>query len=224
MKKNKKRNIFQKIFDLKYILFDFMKITGIIPTLIYFRLKCYYVNKRKPKNLFNGPFIIISNHTSYLDPVILLNTVWNRRISFVATQELYASKFGNFFFNAIRCIKINKENVSMQTFKEVKNVIERGHIVGLFPEGHIETGENIDTFKSGAVMFAVLCNVPIVQVYIHERSSFWQRQKVVVSNKINVNELIKSKIPSMEEIGNVTKILEKQENELKEIILSKNNK
>lgn len=219
MKKNNKRSKFQKIFDVKYFFFDFVKLTGIIPTVLFLRLKRYYISGKKPKAIFNGPFIVVSNHTTMIDPVIIMNTIWNRRVSFVATKELFDSKFGNFFFNSIRCIKIDKDNVSMQTFKSVKNVIERGHIASLFPEGHIESDDNIDNFKSGAVMFAVLCNVPIVQIYIKKREHWYNRQRVVISNKIEVKDLIKSKIPTVDEIAEITKLLEKQEQELKETLI-----
>ena len=219
MKKNNKRSKFQKIFDVKYFFFDFVKLTGIIPTVLFLRLKRYYISGKKPKAIFNGPFIVVSNHTTMIDPVIIMNTIWNRRVSFVATKELFDSKFGNFFFNSIRCIKIDKDNVSMQTFKSVKNVIERGHIASLFPEGHIESDDNIDNFKSGAVMFAVLCNVPIVQIYIKKREHWYNRQRVVISNKIEVKDLIKSKIPTVDEIAEITKLLENQEKELKETLI-----
>ena len=106
----------------------------------------------------------------------------------------------------------------MQTFKNVQDVINHGHLVGIFPEGHIQTKDSNDHYKSGAVMFATLCDVPIIQIYIHKNEHWWQRQHVVFSDKINVKELINSKIPTVEEIEEVTKFLENQELELKKII------
>ena len=97
-------------------------------------------------------------------------------------------------------------------------IINHGHLVGIFPEGHIQTKDSNDHYKSGAVMFATLCDVPIIQIYIHKKEHWWQRQHVVFSDKINVKELINSKIPTVEEIEEVTKLLENQELELKKII------
>mgnify|MGYP003298578312 CR=1 FL=1 len=54
-------------------------------------------------------------------------------------------------------------------------------------------------------MFATLCDVPIIQIYIHKNKHWWQRQHVVISDKINVKELINSKIPTIDEIDKVTK-------------------
>ena len=106
----------------------------------------------------------------------------------------------------------------MQTFKDVKDVINYGHLVCVFPEGHVQTKESHDEYKSGAVMFATLCKIPIVQVYIHKNEHWWQRQHVVFSDKIDVLNLMESKIPTVTEIEKVTKKLEEQELEMKKLI------
>lgn len=214
----KKISKFNKIFDYRYFPYDFVKVTGALPAIIYLRLKKHYLNGKKQKGLFKGPAIIVSNHATYIDPIIVMVATWNRRTSFIATEDLFGTKIRSFFFSAIRCIKINKQNVSMQTFKNVQDVINHGHLVGIFPEGHIQTKDSNDHYKSGAVMFATLCDVPIIQIYIHKNEHWWQRQHVVISDKINVKELINSKIPTVEEIEEVTKFLENQELELKKII------
>lgn len=214
----KKISKFNKIFDYRYFPYDFVKVTGALPAIIYLRLKKHYLNGKKQKGLFKGPAIIVSNHATYIDPIIVMVATWNRRTSFIATEDLFVTKIRSFFFSAIRCIKINKQNVSMQTFKNVQDVINHGHLVGIFPEGHIQTKDSNDHYKSGAVMFATLCDVPIIQIYIHKNEHWWQRQHVVISDKINVKELINSKIPTVEEIEEVTKFLENQELELKKII------
>lgn len=216
--KKKKINIFKKIFDIRYLAFDFVKITGAIPALIYLRLKRHYLSGKKQKHLFKGPAIIVCNHATYIDPIIVMVSIWNRRMSFIATEDLYSTKIRSFFFSAIRCIKINKQNVAMQTFKDVQDVINHGHLVGIFPEGHIQTSNSNDHYKSGAVMFATLCDVPIIQIYIHKNKHWWQRQHVVISDKIDVKQMINSKIPSIKEIDEVTRFLENQELELKKVI------
>ena len=214
----KKISKFNKIFDYRYFPYDFVKVTGALPAIIYLRLKKHYLNGKKQKGLFKGPAIIVSNHATYIDPIIVMVATWNRRTSFIATEDLFGTKIRSFFFSAIRCIKINKQNVSMQTFKNVQDVINHGHLVGIFPEGHIQTKDSNDHYKSGAVMFATLCDVPIIQIYIHKNEHWWQRQHVVISDKINVKELINSKIPTIDEIDKVTNFLEKQESKMKKII------
>ena len=104
----KKINIFNKIFDYRYFPYDFVKVTGALPAIIYLRLKKHYLNGKKQKGLFKGPAIIVSNHATYIDPIIIMVATWNRRTSFIATEDLFGTKIRSFFFSAIRCIKINR--------------------------------------------------------------------------------------------------------------------
>lgn len=220
MKSRRKRSKFFAIFDLRYLFYDFVKVTGVIPSMIYFRFKMYRYNKKK-RELFNEPVIVVSNHITYSDIVVLLATFWNKRVSFIAKDELFNSFLGNLFFKAVRAIPIQNHNVEIKTFKKAQKEIERGHLVALFPEGHIKTQEGLDTFKNGAVLLALLCKAPIVQVYIQEKKHWWERQRVMFGNKINVLDYFDSDKPSIEEIEKVTKMLYDHEVELANLMESK---
>lgn len=223
-KQNKKRNLFLRIFDLRYFFYDFVKFTGAIPVILYFRVKTYYLNGKKPKGLFKGPIIFVSNHMSFLDPVIVSIPLWKRRVSFIATKDLFEKKFWNFFFNAIKCIPVNKRNVEMRTFKLAKEAIQRGHTILIFPEGTVESKDEISSFKSGAVMFSLLCDAPIVQIYLEKKTKWYKRQRLIIGNKIDVSKILNTKYPTMDEIQKVTEMLYNQEIELSNAIKLKNNK
>lgn len=220
MKSKKKRSKLLAIFDLRYLFYDFVKLTGVFPCLLFFRFKMYHFNKKK-KELFKEPVIVVSNHITYSDIVVLLSTFWNKRVSFIAKDELFQSFIGNLFFKAVRAIPIQNYNIELKTFKKAIKEIERGHLVALFPEGHIKTQEGLDTFKNGAVLLAMMCNVPIVQVYILEKKHWWERQRIMFGNKINVFDHFSSDKPSIEEISKVTQMLYDHEVELANLMESK---
>ncbi len=213
MKSIKKRSKLSAIFDIRYIFYDFVKLTGVIPILLIFRLKTYCFNKKK-KELFNEPVIVVSNHITYSDIIVLLTTFWNKRVSFLAKDELFSSFIGNLFFKSVKAIPIQNHNIEVKTFKKAKNEIEHGHLVALFPEGHIKKQEGLDTFKSGAVLLALMCDVSIVQVYIQEKKSWKERQRVMFGNKINVKDYFSSNTPTIDEINKVTQMLYEHELEL----------
>ena len=102
-----------------------------------------------------------------------------------------------------------------------KDVIDSGHLVMIFPEGHVQLTGEIDEYKSGAVMLSLLTKAPIVQVYIKRREKWWHRQKVMIGKKVYLEDYLDSKIPSMEDINKITKILKKQEEELAELLEKK---
>ena len=220
-KKNKKVNKFIQIFDYKMFFYDIGKFFAILPTHLILRLKSYYINKKRQKGLFKGKTIIVSNHISYIDPVIISNAFWRRRVSFVATKEIFDVKIFGKVLKLFKCISIDKENVSVKTFKEVKDRLDRGHLVALFPEGEVERVEELAAFKSGVAMMALMSGASIVPMYIHKRTKWYKRQVVMIGEKINIKDYITSKIPSIEEMEKFTITLHKIEEKLKQECLKK---
>ena len=206
-----------RIFDPRMWLYDLFKITGSLPILLDLRLKRVFVNTETKRGRMRGKYLIASNHVSYEDPIILFNTFFGRRVCFVAVDELFKHKFWGPVFKMFGCIPISKENVSVQTFKKVENSLYRGHVVGVFPEGTVAQDENMNAFKSGIVMMAVMSGADILPVYIVKRTNRWRRQEVLIGEKIILKEHISSEFPSIEEIENLTNLLKERELELERI-------
>lgn len=206
-KKKQKVSKFFKIFDYRIFGYEFVKITGGLPVLIIFRVKKYFINKKIKKNLNHKPYIIASNHNGYSDILIIAATFWNRRLRFIATKDVFTNKINSFLFNFFGCIKIDKENVSLNTFKKAQDALMRGHCVPIFPEGTIDKKKDIIDYKSGVVLMALVSKVPIVPIYVEKRKKWYKRQRVVIGDVFNASDYISSPIPSMEEINKVTIML-----------------
>lgn len=219
---SKKISKFRQIFDPKVFFYDFFKWTTAIFAAIDLRFKTIFIDKKTGKKIFNGRYLISCNHSSFEDPVILSATFWRRRVFFVSTSELFNTKFKNFFFRAIGCIEVNKKNVSMKTFKDVCNTMDRGHIVAVFPEGTVDVNsKEHETFKSGIVMMALMSKSDIIPTYILRRKNRFKRQVVYVGEKIVVKDFIKNQIPTFDDICNLTNYIKEKETELSNIAKSK---
>lgn len=213
--KKKKIPWLAKVFHPKMFFYDFVKWTAAPSAVLYLRTKVIYENKAA-KRFRKNPCIIASNHISYEDPIILNGLMLHRRLCCVITEDLYATKFGKWFLSKVGCVPINKKNVSVKSFKDVKNVIAHGHFVGIFPEGQVMRDGTLEGFKSGAVMMALLCETDIVPVYIVRRKNKLRRQVVAVGEKIDIKKYFPSKFATIEEIEAVSKIIRDKELELKE--------
>lgn len=205
----------------KYFVHDFVKWTGAIPVFIWFRLKCIYENKNAKKKIKNGA-LICANHLGFKDPIILHNVMWYRRLHTVALKELFErNKVLTWFLTKTLCIPINRENVSIDGFKNIINVLKDKKVVAIFPEGHINHNENqLDFFKSGIVLMAMLGNVPIVPMAIIKKEKWYQRQKVVIGEPIY---LPKERM-NLNQIDDFCKMLRIKEEELKLIYYNKRRK
>jgi 1-acyl-sn-glycerol-3-phosphate acyltransferase len=200
----------------RYWLFDFVKITGAIPALFWLRPKYIYESKAAKKKI-KGKAVIISNHVNFHDPVLLHCFMWYRRLRFMAAEELYRTPKLNFFFSRILCIKVERKNFNFSSFKDIVNELKAGHVVGIFPEGHIQLSEEVEfsTFKSGAVMMALMANAPIVPLYIVDRKKWYERVQLVVGEPICLEN--SGGLPSLKDIEALSADLREKELKLKEI-------
>lgn len=189
-------------------LYDFVKVTGGIPTLILMRTKTFYP-QGKPN--LKGGVLISANHTGFLDPPLILTVFWKRRVYSLATKNLYEKKFWRWFFNAMQCIETDKDNFSMKSFHKTVNYLKDDKMVLIFPEGGVNYSEHaVSPFKSGAVLMAYKSGKPILPVYIPKVKKWYSRRYAVVGQPIDVKTLCGC-TPSMEKINMVTDLIRQEE-------------
>lgn len=83
-----------------------------------------------------GGAILISNHISGLDPLLLV-AASNRPIRFMIATEEY-NRFGlKWLFKAAGCIPVHRTGRADIAFRQARRALEQGEIVALFPHGKI---------------------------------------------------------------------------------------
>ena len=118
----------------------------------------------------NGPFLLIVNHRSIIDPLIIDILLQNKNNFglWVAKKELYDSLL---FGNAVRnggCIRVSREKTDMsQFFSDIKKGVTNGDSICIFPEGtRNKTEKELLTFKEGVRIISLKFKLPILPVYI----------------------------------------------------------
>ena len=201
-------------------LYDFVKVTGIVPTLIWLRPKIIRVSKNVPKRIKGGA-LIASNHISFVDPITVHCAFWYRRLYCLATKDLFDTPRKEKFFNAMHCIMVDKDNFHMGSFHAVCDRLKAEKAVVIFPEGTVHReGEKAHHYKSGAILMAHISHKPVVPVCIIKRKHWYSRQVAVIGEPIDVNAMC-GKIPSMDEIDEASKYIREKENELMEYYYEK---
>jgi 1-acyl-sn-glycerol-3-phosphate acyltransferase len=121
-----------------------------------------------------GPFILIANHSSHLDTMSLLSLfplTRLRRIRPVAAADYFernkfVSVFTKTLFNILPIArkKITAENNPIRRMREV---IDAGDSIIIFPEGTRGSGQEMGEFRSGvAHLIEKMPDVPIVPAYL----------------------------------------------------------
>lgn len=196
-----------------YLIHDVTKFFASVPGLLWFRPKVRYINENAKKKIKGGA-LLISNHTTLFDPVYVMYTVWYRRHHFICLKELTEAKMG-WLLKLFLCIPIDRENFSMRSFREITDHLSAGHLVSMFPEGHISTEANnsMGSFKSGMVLMAAKSKTPIIPMYVQHRKHFWNRLCAVVGEPVDIAGTYGS-FPSFAQIEQITQTLYEKETEL----------
>ena len=126
------------------------------------------LNKEKlPKD---GNYLLISNHRSIIDPLIIELALKDSPIHgfWVSKKELFNSFFFGTFTKNADTILLDRESANMSSFfSDTKNVVKNGHSIFIFPEGtRNKTDEPISTFKEGAKLMALKNRINILPVFI----------------------------------------------------------
>ena len=98
-------------------------------------------------------FILAGNHTSYLDPLLLMSST-NKTIHFLAKDSL-AKGIKGLLFRSMGIIPVNRKIHDKNALKTAEEELLNKKVIGIFPEGTINrTDEVTIPFKIGAVKMA----------------------------------------------------------------------
>lgn len=209
--KNKKH-----ILGLKYLFYDFVKVTAALPSLLFIRPRRYYESK-EAKNKIKGGAIVIANHVEFLDPVKMHCVLWYRRLYFLAVKDLFATGLKKWFFSGVLCLPVDKENFSMDTFNRVVDAAKEGHVVCIYPEGQINREENrVGGFKSGVILMALKSKVPVVPIYCPKSRGIFHMNYAVIGEPVDIGKIC-GEIPNMEAVEKASEYLRNKEKQLIQI-------
>jgi 1-acyl-sn-glycerol-3-phosphate acyltransferase len=139
-----------------------------------------------------GQFLLISNHRSIIDPLIIEIAIKDTDIFglWISKKELYNSFFFGLFTRNGGSILIDRESKEMSNFfKDIKSNVDNGNSIFLFPEGSRNKEEtDLSNFKDGARIIALKNRLPILPVYIG----------------INTNDVLKSALKNRQQQLHVT--------------------
>jgi len=143
------------------------------------------INRDKfPKD---GQFLLVSNHRSIIDPLIVENIAKDSSVygHWVAKKELYNSFFFGLFVRNGGTILLDRESSQMSFFfKEIKECVKAGNSIFIFPEGTRNKSANVlGEFQGGAQLIAVKNKLLILPVYI--RSNADEILKLALKNPQN---------------------------------------
>jgi len=112
----------------------------------------------------SGGALLIANHLSYIDPVVL-QLACPRRIRFVGFKGLHENSFFDLVLRWSGTITISAQQ-PMEGIKRAVRALKAGELVCVFPEGHISRTGQLMEIKRGFELMARQANVPVIPAAI----------------------------------------------------------
>jgi 1-acyl-sn-glycerol-3-phosphate acyltransferase len=127
-----------------------------------------------------GPFILSSNHQSYLDPLIMSSVLpWPIFINLfsVGTSEIFGTGFMRLLARWLRIVVVDPDGNLVPAMRAGAYGLRHGRVLILYPEGERSIDGPPKLFKKGAAILSIHMQAPIVPVAIDGFEKAWPRGK-----------------------------------------------
>jgi 1-acyl-sn-glycerol-3-phosphate acyltransferase len=84
----------------------------------------------------------------------------------MAKQELFDTPVVGWLFRAFGLIPVRRFEGDLKALRKAQNVLKRGHVLGMFPEGHRSDGKGLLEAEPGTAFIALRTGAPIIPVAI----------------------------------------------------------
>ena len=126
-----------------------------------------------------GAAILVCNHVSFIDPVLLM-AASPRPIRFIMDHQIFAMPVLGAFFRLAKAIPIAPQKVDPATyenaFEQARQVLDAGDLLCIFPEGGISRDGALAEFRGGVMKLLETNPVPVVPLALRNLwGSFFSR-------------------------------------------------
>lgn len=128
---------------------------------ILFRLRIF-----GRENFPDAPYIVTSNHASFLDPPLVAIACRRNPVSFMGKKELFEVPGVRIWARLVGIIRTDRDAKSISALREAIRQAKKGRVIGIFPEGSRAEDGRLREAKRGVGFLIAMCGVPVVPIYI----------------------------------------------------------
>jgi len=167
----------------------------------WFCLKYHRLPEQYLKLPRSGSAILVANHVSGLDPLILIAAT-TRPLRFMIAQEEYDRWWLRWLLKSVGCIPVKRDKNPKKALNHSIAALEKDEILVVFPQGRIVV-ENDKPLKKGAFVLADMVDAPlfsvriqgvggkgftILAVFIRSNIKLIKNSEIFEINELNLNE------------------------------------
>lgn len=138
------------------------------PLLLGFRLRIEG-QRHIPRR---GPALLIANHQSLLDPIII-GLASPRRLSYLARKTLFRIPAVGALLRSVGGVELDMEGVGKEGIRTILHELQRGQAVVVYPEGTRTEDGKMQPFRPGIQLLIKRTEAPIVPIGIAGAFEAW---------------------------------------------------
>jgi 1-acyl-sn-glycerol-3-phosphate acyltransferase len=133
----------------------------------------YYIPKK-------GGFLLLSNHQSFLDPMLNANPI-TRPCCFAARDTLFKVPVFGRIVHSVNAIPIRRGQADLTAMRMFVDRLKDGYGLVLYPEGTRTLNGRIADVKPGFSLLARRANIPVIPSVIDGAYECWPKNKKLFS-------------------------------------------
>ncbi len=122
-----------------------------------------------------GPVLLVSNHQSYLDPVLVGLASHRRQFIPMARSTLFRNRFFAWLIKSLNAIPVDRATSDMAAMRRALDALNRGNSLLIFPEGTRAVTAHVGPFKSGSMLLIKRARPTVVPVAIEGAGTAWPK-------------------------------------------------
>ncbi len=136
-------------------------------TTAWFTSRYFGVQSKGAENIpERGPFVVLANHASFLDPYMIGYTSQIRQVGFMAKEELFRNPFFGWIISRCGAFPVKRGAQDALAIQRFHDFLDSGKPLCLYPEGTRTLDGELQPAKKGVGMLLYNAKVPAIPAYI----------------------------------------------------------
>jgi 1-acyl-sn-glycerol-3-phosphate acyltransferase len=122
----------------------------------------------------SGPCLLLPNHQSVLDPLLLQGTL-PRPVDSMTKSTQFSSRFFRWLLPRVHAFPVRRYRIDAQSVRVVLRRLEQGCVVCVYPEGERSWDGRLQPLRRGTLRLVLRAGVPVIPVGIDGTYRTWPR-------------------------------------------------
>ncbi len=127
----------------------------------------------------SGPILLVSNHQSFLDPVLVGLSGHQRQFFALARSTLFEHPIFSWLIRSMNAVPVERGTSDMAAMRKCIEMLQVGHALLVFPEGTRTLDGATNPFLSGTLLLVKRAKPTVVPVAIEGAFAVWPKGRVV---------------------------------------------